>query len=300
LNDKKIRNIKMAISAAQVKELREKTGAGMMDCKKALTEADGDFEKAIEILRKKGASVAAKRAERSANEGVVIADSFNDGKSGAIVEVNCETDFVAKSDDFIKFSQMIYDVVVSEKPNSVDELMELTYDGKKLADSLNDVVAKIGEKIEVSRFRVEETENGVVTGYIHHGSKLGVLVVAENAKEESKNDLSDLLKDIAMQAAAMKPSFLFREEVPQDTLNKEIEIYKEVARKEGKPEQILEKIAQGKLNKYFEENCLFEQVYVKDNSKKVSDLIKEFNAKNGSEVKLKLFHRFHLSDENKK
>ena len=290
----------MVISAAQVKELREKTGAGMMDCKKALTEADGDFNKAIEILRKKGASVAAKRAERSANEGIVMADSFNDGKAGAIVEVNCETDFVAKSDDFVEFSNMVYDVVVSEKPASVEALMELSKDGKKIADSLNDVVGKIGEKIEISRFQVEETQDGIVTGYIHHGSKLGVLVAAENVKDDSKNELSDLLKDIAMQAAAMKPSFLYREEVPQDTLNKEIEIYKEISRKEGKPEQILEKIAQGKLNKFYEENCLFEQVYVKDNSKKISDLIKEFNTKHGSEVKLKLFHRFHLSDENKK
>ena len=290
----------MVISAAQVKELREKTGAGMMDCKKALTEADGDFNKAIEILRKKGASVAAKRAERSANEGIVMADSFNDGKAGAIVEVNCETDFVAKSDDFVEFSSMVYDVVVSEKPASVEALMELSKDGKKIADSLNDVVGKIGEKIEISRFQVEETQDGIVTGYIHHGSKLGVLVAAENVKDDSKNELSDLLKDIAMQAAAMKPSFLYREEVPQDTLNKEIEIYKEISRKEGKPEQILEKIAQGKLNKFYEENCLFEQVYVKDNSKKISDLIKEFNTKHGSEVKLKLFHRFHLSDENKK
>ena len=284
----------MVISAAQVKELREKTGAGMMDCKKALTEADGDFNKAIEILRKKGASVAAKRAERSANEGIVMADSFNDGKAGAIVEVNCETDFVAKSDDFVEFSNMVYDVVVSEKPASVEALMELSKDGKKIADSLNDIVGKIGEKIEISRFQVEETQDGIVTGYIHHGSKLGVLVAAENVKDDSKNELSDLLKDIAMQAAAMKPSFLYREEVPQDTLNKEID------RKEGKPEQILEKIAQGKLNKFYEENCLFEQVYVKDNSKKISDLIKEFNTKHGSEVKLKLFHRFHLSDENKK
>lgn len=290
----------MVISAAQVKELREKTGAGMMDCKKALTEADGDFNKAIEILRKKGASVAAKRAERSANEGIVMADSFNDGKAGAIVEVNCETDFVAKSDDFVEFSNMVYDVVVSEKPASVEALMELSKDGKKIADSLNDIVGKIGEKIEISRFQVEETQDGIVTGYIHHGSKLGVLVAAENVKDDSKNELSDLLKDIAMQAAAMKPSFLYREEVPQDTLNKEIEIYKEISRKEGKPEQILEKIAQGKLNKFYEENCLFEQVYVKDNSKKISDLIKEFNTKHGSEVKLKLFHRFHLSDENKK
>ncbi len=290
----------MAISAAQVKDLREKTGAGMMDCKKALTEADGDFEKAIEILRKKGASVAAKRAERSANEGVVIANSFNDGKSGAIVEVNCETDFVAKSDDFIEFSNMIYDTVVSQKPESVEALLELSNNGKKIADSLNDVVGKIGEKIEVSRFAVEQTDNGVVSGYIHHGSKLGVLVVAVNVNEDSKDSLNELLKDIAMQAAAMKPNFLYREEVKQDTLDKEIEIYKEIARKEGKPEQILDKIAQGKLNKFYEENCLFEQVYVKDNSKKVGDLIKEFNTKHGSEVKLKLFHRFHLSDENKK
>jgi elongation factor Ts len=289
----------MAINAAQVKELRDKTGAGMMDCKKALTEANGDFEKAIEILRKKGASVAAKRAERTANEGVILTKILDDGNTGVILEVNCETDFVAKSDDFINFANSVMDAIVNNKPASIDELMKLSANGLTIADELSNMIGKIGEKIEVSRFKIETAEGGLVTEYVHHGSKLGVLIRADNVAAEGKNDFNDLSKDIAMQVAAMNPGFLKKEEVSQGVLDKEIEIYKEIARKEGKPEQILEKIASGKLSKFYDENCLIEQAFVKDNSKKVKDLIKEHNDKYSSKAELKLFYRFHLSDENK-
>lgn len=289
----------MAISAAQVKELREKTGAGMMDCKKALTEADGDFQKAIEILRKKGASVAAKRAERSANEGMVSTKVSKNKKSGIILEVNCETDFVAKSEDFVNFTSLVMKAVEASEPKNREELLTLTIDGKKIEDELTAIIGKIGEKIEVSRFKIEKAENGVIVDYIHHGSKLGVLVKADNIAGEKVNAFAELLKDFAMQVAAMNPLCVYREDVPKDTIEKEIDIYKELARKEGKPEQILDKIANGKLNKYYSENCLFEQAFVKDNSKSVSELIKEFNTQNGTEAKLVLFHRFHLSDENK-
>lgn len=289
----------MAITAAQVKELREKTGAGMMDCKKALTEANGDFEKAIEVLRKKGASVAAKRAERSANEGLVLTKILDEGKTGIILEVNCETDFVANSDDFVEFANFVMDAVVEKRPSSVEELLKIEHDGKLVETELTNITGKIGEKIEISRFVVITEENGLVVDYVHHGSKLGVLLVAANVGDKKSDDLQTLLVDFAMQIAAMKPKYLNRDEVPSDVITKEIEIYKEVARKEGKPEQILEKIATGKMNKYYEENTLLEQAYIKDNAKSVQSLLAEFNKANDANVELKQFKRFHLSDENK-
>ncbi|PKL83670.1 MAG: elongation factor Ts [Ignavibacteriae bacterium HGW-Ignavibacteriae-3] len=289
----------MAVTANQVKELRDKTGAGMMDCKKALAESDGDFEKAVDILRKKGASVAAKRAERTANEGVVLTNVFNEGKSAAILEVNCETDFVAKSEDFINFANFVLDVILSAKPADVEALLKLNKDGKNVAEELNALIGKIGEKIEVSRFALDNTSNGVIVDYIHMGSKLGVLIEAENVPADKAAEFQPILKDIAMQVAAMRPLSIYRDEVDKTVIEKEVEIYKEIARKEGKPEQILEKIAIGKLNKFYEENCLFEQAFVKDNTKKISGLIDEFNSKNSSQAKLVRFRRFHLSDENK-
>ncbi|NMB81559.1 MAG: elongation factor Ts [Ignavibacteria bacterium] len=289
----------MSVSANQVKELREKTGAGMMDCKKALEESGGDFEKAIEILRKKGASVAAKRAEKSANEGLVITNVFNNGKSAIIVEVNCETDFVARSEDFVNFSNFVMELLLANKPKDVAELLTLSKDGKNVADELNAIIGKIGEKIEISRFAIENSDNGLIVDYVHHGSKLGVLVKIDNVPADKTDELQPVLKDIAMQIAAMRPLTIYREEVDKTIIEKEIEIYKELARKEGKPEQVLEKIATGKLNKFFEENCLFEQAFIKDNTKKVGDLIAEFNKKNSADAKLILFRRYHISDENK-
>lgn len=289
----------MAISASQVKELRDKTGAGMIDCKKALEESNGDFEKAIEILRKKGASVAAKRAEKAANEGLVLTKVYNEGKSAVILEINCETDFVANSDDFVNFAKFVLDIVVSNKPADVTALLEMSNNGKKVADELNALIGKIGEKIQISRFAYVESANGIVVDYVHHGSKLAVLIQADGVPSDKSAELQSILKDIAMQVAAMKPLSIYRDEVDKTVIEKELEIYKEVARKEGKPEQILEKIAIGKLNKFYEENCLYEQVFVKDNTKKVGALIDEFNKKNSSQVKLIKFKRFHLSDEKK-
>ncbi len=289
----------MAVSAQQVKELRDKTGAGMIDCKKALEDSNGDLEVAIDILRKKGAAVAAKRAERAANEGVVLTKIFNDGKSAAMVEVNCETDFVAKNEDFTSFANLALEAVVGNHPADIDSLMNLSVNGKNLANELNALVGKIGEKIQVSRFTIENADNGVIVDYIHHGSKLGVLISADNLPSDNASEFVPMLKDFAMQVAAMRPISVYRDEVDKTLIEKEMEIYKELARKEGKPEQILEKIATGKLNKYYEENCLFEQAFVKDNSKKVSSLIEEFNQKYGTQVKLSKFKRFHLSDEKK-
>lgn len=289
----------MAVSAQQVKELRDKTGAGMIDCKKALEESNGVLEVAIDILRKKGAAVAAKRAERTASEGTVLTNIFDGGKSAAMIVVNCETDFVAKNDDFLNFANLALEALVANKPASVEALMALSVNGKNLADELNALIGKIGEKIEVSRFTIETASNGVIVDYIHHGSKLGVLISADNISAEKAADFTPMLKDFAMQVAAMRPISIYRDEVDKTLIEKELEIYKELARKEGKPEQILEKIATGKLNKYYEENCLYEQVFVKDNSKKVSSLVDEFNQKNGTQAKLVQFKRFHLSDEKK-
>lgn len=289
----------MAITATQVKELRDKTGAGMIDCKKALEESNGDFDKAVEYLRKKGAAIAAKRAEKTASEGIISTRVFDEGKSAAIVEVNCETDFVANSDDFSNFTNLVLDVVVENMPADIKALLELSKDGKKIADELNALLGKIGEKIEVSRFVIEKAENGLIVDYIHHGSKLGVLITTDNVPADKAAELQPILKDIAMQIAAMRPLTIYREEVDKTLVEKEIDIYKEVARKEGKPEQVLEKIAVGKLNKFYEENCLAEQIFVKDNTKKVGALIEEFNKKNSTQVKLTKFKRFHLSDEKK-
>ena len=225
----------MAITAAQVNELRQKTGAGMMDCKNALTEANGDFGKAIELLRKKGAAVASKRAEKTANEGLVITKISEDKQTGVIIEVNCETDFVARSDDFIKFSNEVLETVYSTKPANVNDLLEKN---PALQGKLTDVIGKIDEKIQISRFAIETAPNGMLVDYIHLGSKLGVLIKFDNV-DNKKNEFAEIGKDIAMQVAAMKPICVYREDVPKDIIDKEMDIYKELARKEGKPEQIL-------------------------------------------------------------
>jgi elongation factor Ts len=284
----------MNITAAQVNELRKKTGAGMMDCKKALVEADGNMEKAIEILRKKGASIAAKRAEKSANEGVVLTKILDGKKAGAIVEVNCETDFVANSADFLNFANKVLETVIVKKASDVEKILS----EDSLKEKLNEVVAKVGEKTEISRCKYENADNGMLVDYVHPGSKLGVLLKFDDVQEDI-NNFSDLAKDIAMQIAAMNPLCVARNEVPKDVIEKEIEIYKEVARKEKKPENILDKIAQGKLNKFYQENCLLEQAFIKDNSKNISDIIEEFNSNNGMHAKIDKFYRFHLGDEEK-
>lgn len=284
----------MAITAAQVNDLRQRTGAGMMDCKRALEEANGDIQKAIEILRKKGASVAAKRAEKSANEGLIVTKLSDDKKSATILEINCETDFVAKSEDFVNLAKFVVDKVHMNKPKNVEELLKIS----EVQDRLNEVLGKVGEKIQISRFDIMEASNGILVDYIHMGSKLGVLIKFEDVHNGS-DELYLIGKDIAMQVAAMNPISIKREDVPKEIIDKEIEIYKELAKKEGKPEQMLDKIANGRLNKFFQENVLLEQAFIKDNSKTVGDLLKEFNKKYVSNTRVTRFDRFHLSDEKK-
>ncbi len=285
----------MSISAAQVNELRKKTGAGMMDCKKALEESNGDYEKAIEYLRKKGAAVAAKRADKTANEGLIATKVSDDNKFGLIVEVNCETDFVANSEDFRNLINEVVEKAFTSKAMSLLELMEKN---PEITASVNDVMGKVGEKTEIRRLAVFTVDNGYIVDYIHMGSKLGVLLKFDNV-ESSNPQLAVLAKDISMQIAAMNPICVYREEVSSELIEKETEIYKELARKERKPENILEKIAQGRLNKFYQENCLAEQTFVKDNSKTISDLISEYNKKYNSQIKISQFKRFHLGDEKK-
>jgi len=287
----------MNITAEQVKALRDKTGAGMIDCKKALTEAEGDFEKAIEILRKKGAAVASKRADRTANEGIILTKISDDLKNGLILEINCETDFVAKNDDFKNFAEYALEAIWNKKPANLEEALSIEYKNTSIKNELDALVGKIGEKITVSRFGFLSVLNGIVGDYIHFGSKLGVLVSISAKELSEKDELKLLAKEIAMQIAAMKPGWISRNEVPKEITDKELEIYKDLARKEGKPENILDKIAQGRLNKFYEENCLLEQIYIKDNNKKIQTLIDEYNKKHKSEIKVEKMFRYHVSDE---
>ena len=261
------------VTASQVKDLREKTGAGMMDCKKVLTETDGDMEKAIELLRERGIAKAAKKSGRVAAEGLVEAYISEDGKIGAIVEVNAETDFVAKNDEFKSFVASIAKQVVEKDPKDVEDLLaqeSIDEAGKTVKDVLTDKIAKIGENMNIRRF-VRFESNGLIEKYIHGDGKIAVLV-------NMKGGDNEVAKDVCMQIAAARPEYLNEASVPEDRLNKEKEILKVQTMNEGKPEAIAEKIVQGRIRKFFEEVCLVDQVFVKDANKKVSDILKEHNA----------------------
>ncbi len=262
------------ITASMVKELREKTGAGMMDCKKVLTEAEGDMEKAIELLREKGIAKAAKKSDRIAAEGLVLGYVAEDSKLGAIVEVNSETDFVAQNAEFRAFVEAVAKQIALKNPANVEELLEqesIEENGKKVSEVLTDKIAKIGEKLSIRRFVRFETQDGLIEKYIHGDGKIAVLVNMRNADNV-------LAKDICMQIAAAKPEFLNREAVPEERVNKEMEILKVQAMNEGKPEAIAEKIVQGRVGKFYGEICLVEQEFVKDPSVKIQDLLKSKGA----------------------
>ena len=255
------------VSASQVKDLREKTGAGMMDCKKVLTETNGDMEKAIELLRERGIAKAAKKSDRIAAEGLVAAYVSEDGKVGAVVEVNSETDFVAKNDEFKAFVADVAEQVAKQNPANVEELLaeKSIKEDKTVGEVLTDKIAKIGENMSIRRFARYES-NGLVGKYIHGEGKIGVLVDVENGDDE-------LAKDVCMQIAAAKPEFLNRESVPAERLEKEMEILKAQAMNEGKPEAIAEKIVQGRVGKFYSEICLVEQEFVKNPDMKVSEVL---------------------------
>jgi len=261
----------VTISAADVNKLRQQTGAGMMDCKKALTETNGDFEAAIDFLRKKGAKVAASRQDRESNEGVVIARTSTDGKRGVIIELNCETDFVAKNAEFIAFANQIANAAVEANPANLEELSELSVDTEnstaKIGELIIDKTGKIGEKIGVSKYEVIEGEK--VIAYIHGNFRLGVLV-GLSANVEGADEAG---RDVAMQIAAMSPVAIDKDGVDATTIERELEIAKEQIRLEGKPEAMVEKIAAGKLNKFYKDSTLLNQEFVKDPSKSVAQFL---------------------------
>jgi elongation factor Ts len=263
----------VTISASDVNKLRQATGAGMMDCRKALTETNNDFEAAIDWLRKQGQKVAAKRSDREAKEGVVLAKTTADNKTGYIVCISCETDFVSKNADFVAFAQSIADAAVENKVNSVEELNNVVINGAKVADLINDKLAAIGEKIEINKF--EKVDAPYVASYIHGANRMGVLVAMSAEAAEAG-------KDIAMQIAAMNPLGVDSDSIPADVIARERAIVMETMQADpkmaGKPEEMVAKIAEGKLNAFFKENTLMAQAFVKDGGKSVADYLKSVNA----------------------
>ncbi len=274
----------MSFTTADVVKLRKVTGAGMMDCKNALSDADGDFDRAVEIIREKGKLVASKRADREASEGVVLAKVSDDKKFGALVVLNCETDFVAKNENFVAFADNILNVALANKTENLDSLKEMKLDGRTIEAQVTEQTGVIGEKIELSYYSKIDAET--VVAYIHPGNKLATLVGFNKANVEIQ-----VAKDVAMQVAAMAPVAVDKDSVSQEVIEKELAIAKEKFRQEGKPEAMLDKIAQGALNKFFQESTLLNQTYVKDG--KIT--IKEFLAQNDKGLTVTSFDRYTLN-----
>jgi len=257
----------VAITASDVNKLRQMTGAGMMDCKKALTEANGDFEAAVDFLRKKGQKVAGNRADRDANEGVVIARVSADNSRAVLVVLNCETDFVAKNQDFIDFTTKISDIALNTKPADVDALLAASFDGLPISERINEQVGKIGEKMEL---HYSQLEAPFVVAYNHPGNRLATIVAFNKAGVAG---IETVAKDVSMQAAAMAPVAVDKDDVDTHTLERELDIAREQIRAEGKPEEMVEKIAAGKLNKFYKDNTLLNQEFVKDNKMSVRQYV---------------------------
>ena len=285
----------MAVTAQMVKELRERTNAGMMDCKKALLESDGDMDKAIDWLREKGLAQAAKKASRIAAEGVVAQYVTPCGCTGVIAEVNCETDFVAKTDNFMNFANNVAKHIAKANPADVDELMNQKFvddESKTISDLVSEATVAIGEKISVRRFARFET-NGVVSTYIHMGGKVGVLVeVATDEAGRENEDVKQFAHDLALQIAAARPEAVRREEVASDKLEKEKEIQRAKAIEAGKPEKIVDRIVDGQIEKYYKEVCLLDQAFVKDPDKDIKSLMAEVSKKAGVALDVVRFARF--------
>ncbi len=258
----------MAITAQDVNKLRQQTGAGMMDCKKALVEADGDFEAAVDILRKKGQKIAAKRGENDAKEGVIFAETTKDGKSGVVLTLNCETDFVAKNDGFRDFVQSLMNIAIDKMPNSADELKALAYDNRLSVDEkITEQIGVLGEKLDLSGYAKLVADK--VVAYNHPGNQLATLVALNSGSAEAE----DAGRQVAMQVAAMNPIALDKTGVDQATIEREIEVGKDLAIQEGKPADMADKIAQGRLNKFFKENTLLSQEFIRDNKLTVEQFL---------------------------
>ncbi|MGD0709766.1 MAG: translation elongation factor Ts [Bacteroidales bacterium] len=273
------------ITAADVNKLRQMTGAGMMDCKKALVESEGDFEKAIDYLRKKGQKVASNRSDRAANDGLVLAKTSADAKKAIIVLISCETDFVAKSADFTKFANDVADFAIEKTPKTIEELRAANLNGRTVEENLTDLIGKIGEKMEVASYDMIEAPK--TFSYNHPGNRLGTIV---GLNKDNIVNIDQIGKEIAMQIAAMNPVAVDKGDVDQKTIDREIEIGKEQARQEGKPEDMLEKIALGKLNKFYKERTLLNQEFVRDTKKTVGQYLIEAD----KELKVISFKRFML------
>jgi len=275
----------MKITAQQVNELRKITGAGMMDCKKALVETNGDQEKAIDYLRKKGQKVAAKRADREASEGVVLAKVSDDKSFAAAVMINCETDFVAKNQDFIDYVKSVMDLAVANRAKNIDELKAMKLGDRTVEESIIEKTGIIGEKIELGKYEIVEATS--VYAYIHPGNRIASIAGLNKAGEE----FAEAGHDVVMQIAAMAPVAVDKDQVPEEIINREIEIGKEQARQEGKPEAMIEKIAMGKLNKFFKENTLLNQAFIKESKKSVQQYLQSYD----KELTVTSFKRLALS-----
>lgn len=273
------------ITAAMVKELRERTGAGMMDCKKALGETDGDMEKAVEYLREKGLAAAAKKAGRIAAEGLVVAKVEAGSKKAVLVEVNCETDFVAKTDEFKAFVDQIANAILQDSPANMEELLQAKTGAGTVGDLVTEKIAKIGENISVRRFELFTAGDGVVEAYIHGAGRIGVLV-----EMSGSSNVLEVAKDIAMQVAASRPEFVTRDQVPAETVEKEKEILVAQAVNEGKPANIAEKMVAGRIEKFFKEICLVEQPFIKDPDMNVQKMLEQ------KQVKVLRYVRFEMGE----
>ncbi len=273
------------VTTADIQKLRKATGAGMMDCKNALIEADGDFDKAVEIIRKKGKAIANKRADREAKEGVVFTKVVNDGKLGAMIALNCETDFVAKTEKFMDFAKKILDAAIETDAKNAEEVKQIKVDGVTVQELINEQIGVIGEKIDIPFYVKDEAE--YIESYVHMNNKLASLVLFNKKPADLQ-----IGKDICMQVVAMNPVALDKNDVPEDIKEKELEIAREQARNEGKPDNIIEKIAMGRLNKFYQEATLLNQQFIKDHKKSVKDYIQE----NDKDLQVIKFYRFSLAD----
>ncbi|TET66013.1 MAG: elongation factor Ts [Candidatus Zixiibacteriota bacterium] len=289
----------MNISAGLVKKLREKTGAGMMDCKKALQESDGDIEKAVDHLRKQGIAKAAAKSQRTAREGLIAAKISPDKRSGVILELNCETDFVARTDDFKALTRRLIKRAEALFSDGGQARLEQMRKDESVSEEINNIIAKLGENINLSRLsalKLAPGTEGKVGVYVHPGDRLGVLVVMAGDHGTEEEDFSLLLKDMSMQIAAANPSVIEREELPPEALEREREIYSQLAKSEGKPEKIIDRIVSGRMEKYYQDTCLLEQSFIKDQDKTVRELINETARKLSGEIKVQGFLRFRLGE----
>ncbi len=286
----------MTITADQVKKLREKTGAGMMDCKRALEKSEGDMEKAVNYLREQGIAKATQKAARVAKEGLIFSLIRPPGKSGVLLEINCETDFVARTEDFKNLAKETSDWIIDNRPAKIEQLAEA------MKEKLNQTIAKLGENITPKRFvllQLDEKTSGVIHSYIHPGDKLGVLLQLKCQTDAATQDqdFRQLAKDISMQIAATNPLVITRDELNPEIIEKEKDIYRTQAKNEGKPEKIIERIVEGKLEKYFQEVCLLEQAFVKDQDRSVKERMDDTRKKLDEEIMVEQFFRFRLGDE---